>query len=80
MKLARSMFYEASPGQSPAGVDRRNGAPFKAWVLPNAMAQVRRRLSAAEVEAACVEALREGVHSADVVLNIPGPPRPGGGD
>jgi hypothetical protein len=54
------------------------------------MAQVRRRLGAAEdgerqmvdiltavltdglgaVEAACAEALREGVHSADVVLNI----------
>jgi transposase len=68
----------------------RNGAPFKAWVLPNAMTQVRRRLAAAEdgdrqmvdilsavltdglgaVEAACAEALREGVHSADVVLNI----------
>ena len=68
----------------------RNGAPFKAGVLPNAMAQVRRRLGAAEdgerqmvdiltavltdglgaVEAACAEALREGVHSADVVLNI----------
>jgi hypothetical protein len=68
----------------------RNGAPFRAWVLPGAMEQVRRRLAAAEdgdrqmvdilaavltdglaaVEAACAEALGNGVHSADIVLNI----------
>jgi hypothetical protein len=35
----------------------RNGAPFKGWVLP-------------AFEATCQEALREGVHSADVVINI----------
>ena len=78
----------------------RNGAPFKHWVLPAAIEQVRRKLRAAPdgdrqmveilgavltdglpaVEAACAEALSEGVHSADVILNIlarrrdPGPP------
>ena len=78
----------------------RNGAPFKAWLLPAALEQVRRKLAKAPggdrqmvdilsvvltdglaaVEAACAEALAEGVHSADVVLNIlarrrePGPP------
>ena len=78
----------------------RNGAPFKDWVLPGAIARVRRKLKAspdgdrqmvdilgavltdglAAVEAACAEALADGVHSADVVLNIlarsrdPGPP------
>jgi hypothetical protein len=78
----------------------RNGAPFKHWVLPAALEQVRRKLRAAPdgdrqmveilgavltdglpaVEAACAEALNEGVHSADVILNIlarrrdPGPP------
>jgi transposase len=68
----------------------RNGAPFKAWVLPGAIERVRRKLKAAPdgdrqmvdilgavltdglaaVEAACAEALSDGVHSADVVLNI----------
>jgi len=68
----------------------RNGAPFKDWVLPAAMARVRRRLAAVDdgdrqmvtiltavlsdglgpVEAACAEAMRDGVHSADVILNI----------
>jgi transposase len=68
----------------------RNGAPFKDWLLPNALERIRRKLGSAEdgdrqmvdilttvlsdgltaVEAACAEALREGVHSADVVLNI----------
>ena len=68
----------------------RNGAPFKEWVLPAAMEQVRRRLARSgdgnrqmvdiltavlsdgllAVEAACAEALAQGVHSADVVLNI----------
>jgi hypothetical protein len=78
----------------------RNGAPFKAWLLPAALERVRRKLAKAPggdrqmvdilsavlidglaaVEAACAEALAEGVHSADVVLNIlarrrePGPP------
>ena len=68
----------------------RNGAPFKNWVLPSGLDQVRRKLAGAAdgdrqmvailaavlsdglpaVEAACLEALREGVHSADVILNI----------
>ncbi|RYI28189.1 MAG: IS21 family transposase [Acetobacteraceae bacterium] len=68
----------------------RNGAPFKDWLLPAALARVRRKLAGsadgdrqmvsilgavltdglAAVEAACMEALSEGVHSADVVLNI----------
>ena len=68
----------------------RNGAPFKDWLLPNALERIRRKLGSAEdgdrqmvdiltavlsdglpaVEAACAEAWREGVHSADVVLNI----------
>ena len=68
----------------------RNGAPFKDWLLPNALERIRRKLGSAEdgdrqmvdilsavlsdglpaVEAACAETLREGVHSADVVLNI----------
>jgi transposase len=68
----------------------RNGAPFKDWVLPAGLAQLRRRLAGAadgdrqmveilaavlsdglqDVEAACVEALGQGVHSADVILNI----------
>jgi transposase len=68
----------------------RNGAPFKDWLLPAALARVRRKLAGsadgdrqmvsilgavltdglAAVEAACAEALGEGVHSADVVLNI----------
>jgi hypothetical protein len=69
----------------------RNGAPFKDWVLPAAMERVRRKLAGADltavltdglpaVEAACAEAITQGVHSADVVLNIlarqrdPGPP------
>jgi transposase len=78
----------------------RNGAPFKAWLLPAALERVRRKLAKAPggdrpmvdilsavltdglaaVEAACAEALAEGVHSADVVLNTlarrrePGPP------
>lgn len=78
----------------------RNGAPFQDWVLPAALAGVRRKLRSVRdgdrqmvevlgavltdglsaVEAACAEALKEGVHSADVILNIlfrqrdPGPP------
>src|SRR5690242_12278089 len=68
----------------------RNGAPFKNWVLPAGLEQIRRKLAGsadgdrqmvailaavlsdglAAVEAACLEALSEGVHSADVVLNI----------
>ena len=68
----------------------RHGAPFKAWVLPAAIEQVRRKLAGtndgdrqmvdilaavltdglAVVEAAGAEALAQGVHSADVVLNI----------
>lgn len=68
----------------------RNGAPFKDWVLPAALARIRRKLAAfddgdrqmvdllsavltdglAAVEAACAQALREGVHSSDVILNI----------
>ncbi len=68
----------------------RNGAPFKDWVLPAALEQVRRKLTGSDdgdrqmvailatvltdglpaVEAACAQAISEGVHSADVVLNI----------
>jgi hypothetical protein len=68
----------------------RNGAPFKDWTLPNAIAQVRRRLAEDRdgdrqmvdilaavlcdgmpaVEAACAEALAQGLHSADVILNL----------
>ena len=68
----------------------RNGAPFRDWVLPPAMAVVRRKLKGASdgdrqmvailgcvvtdglavVEAACREALDQGVFSAPVVINI----------
>ncbi len=68
----------------------RNGAPFKDWLLPAGLEQIRRKLAGTAdgdrqmvgiltavlsdglpaVEAACLEALREGVHSADVVINI----------
>jgi transposase len=76
----------------------RNGAPFKAWVLPGALDRVRHKLAGSNdgdrqmvkilaavlddglvaVEAACSEALGEGVHSADVVLNILARRRPVG--
>jgi hypothetical protein len=68
----------------------RNGAPFKDWVLPQAMAAIRRKLKGSDdgdrqmvqiltcvrddglqaVEAACREALDQGVHSAPVIINI----------
>ena len=68
----------------------RNGAPFRDWVLPSALAAVRRKLKGSDdgdrqmvqilscvredglqaVEAACREALDQGVHSAPVVINI----------
>ena len=68
----------------------RNGAPFRDWVLPTAMAAIRRKLKSAHdgdrqmvsilscvsadgiaaVEAACREALEQGVFSAPVVINI----------
>jgi transposase len=68
----------------------RNGAPFKDWVLPDAIEGVRSKLANVKkgdrqmvdiltavltdglpaVEAACAEALAQGVHSADVILNI----------
>src|SRR5271167_1158188 len=68
----------------------RNGAPFKDWVLPAALEQVRRKLAGSDdgdrqmvailatvltdglpaVEAACAQAMSEGVHSSDVVINI----------
>jgi len=68
----------------------RNGAPFKDWVLPPAMAAIRRKLKGSDdgdrqmveilaqvpddglqaVEAACHEALDQGVHSAPVIINI----------
>lgn len=68
----------------------RNGAPFRDWVLPAAMAAIRRKLKGvsdgdkqmvsilgcvstdgiAAVEAACREALDQGVFSAPVVINI----------
>ena len=67
-----------------------NGAPFRDWVLPAAMAAIRRKLKGvsdgdkqmvsilgcvsadgiAAVEAACKEALDQGVFSAPVVINI----------
>ncbi len=69
-----------------------NGAPFKVWILPAALDQVRRRLAGSSdgdrqmvkilaavlsdglpaVERACLQALAEGIHSADVILNILG--------
>jgi transposase len=78
----------------------RNGAPFKDWVLPASLENVRRKLRGSDdgdrqmvailaaalddglpvVEAACAEALSQGVHSSCVILNIlarkkdPGPP------
>ena len=68
----------------------RNGAPFKDWVLPGALEQIRRKLQGSSdgdrqmvkvlgavltegmptVQKACAEALSQGVHSADVILNI----------
>ena len=68
----------------------RNGAPFKDWVLPQAIDRIRRKLGGSDdgdrqmakilalvredglaiVEAACAEALVEGVASADVIINI----------
>ncbi len=68
----------------------RNGAPFQNWVLPAAMAGVRRKLKSVSdgdrqmvailgcvagdgivaVEAACQEALVQGVFSAPVIINI----------
>jgi transposase len=68
----------------------RNGAPFRDWVLPSALATIRRKLRGTDdgdrqmvqilscvredglpaVEAACREALDQGVHSAPVVINI----------
>ena len=68
----------------------RNGAPFRDWVLPTAMAMIQRKLKSvsdgdrqmvsilgcvsvdgiAAVEAACREALDQGVFSAPVVINI----------
>ncbi|MBV9566352.1 MAG: IS21 family transposase [Bradyrhizobium sp.] len=68
----------------------RNGAPFKGWVLPQALERVRRKLAGSDdgdrqmakilatvlsdglpaIEAACAEALAEGVSSADVIINI----------
>jgi transposase len=68
----------------------RNGAPFRDWVLPSALAAIRRKLRGSDdgdrqmvqilscvredglpaVEAACREALDQGVHSAPVVINI----------
>jgi hypothetical protein len=68
----------------------RNCAPFRDWVLPQAMAAIRRKLKGSDdgdrqmvqiltcvrddglqaVEAACREALDQGVHSAPVIINI----------
>ncbi len=70
----------------------RNGAPFRDWVPPQAMAAIRRKLKGSDdgdrqmvqiltcvrddglqaVEAACREALDQGVHSAPVIINILG--------
>ena len=43
----------------------RNGAPFRDWVLPAALTD-----GLAAVEAACAQAMAEGVHSSDVIINI----------
>lgn len=68
----------------------RNGAPFRQWLLPASVEQVRRKLKAAEdgdkqmvtilgwvltdglaaVDAACQEALDQGVFSSAVIINI----------
>ena len=68
----------------------RNGAPFKNWVLPSSLEQVRRKLRGSDdgdrqmvailaavledglpaIEAACSEALTQGVHSSSMILNI----------
>jgi len=68
----------------------RNGAPFKNWVLPASLENVRRKLRGSDdgdrqmvailaaalsdglpvVEAACTEALSQGVYSSCVILNI----------
>jgi hypothetical protein len=68
----------------------RNGAPFKAWVLPAALARLRGKLTGSDdcdrqmvailaivlmdglpaVDAACAEAISEGIHSSDVIINI----------
>ena len=63
----------------------RNGTPFKHWLLGASLERLRRKLrdrqmvkvlsavltdGLAAVEAAYAEALGDGVHSADVVLNI----------
>ena len=68
----------------------RNGAPFRNWPLPPAMASIQRKLKGSDdgdrqmvqiltcvttdglaaVEAACREALDQGVHSAPVIINI----------
>jgi transposase len=68
----------------------RNGAPFKNWVLPASLENVRRKLRGTDdgdrqmvailaaalsdglpaVEAACAEALGQGVYSSSVILNI----------
>jgi transposase len=74
--------------RKPGGL--RNGAPFKNWVLPSSLENVRRKLRGSDdgdrqmvailaaalsdglpaVEAACAEALSQGVHSSSVILNI----------
>src|SRR6516225_4835621 len=68
----------------------RNGAPFKNWVLPASLENVRQKLRGSDdgdrqmvailavalsdglpaVEAACAEALSQGVPSSSVILNI----------
>jgi hypothetical protein len=58
----------------------RNGAPFKDWLLPSGLERVRRKLAGvADGDRQMVAILssvlsdglpREGVHSADVIINI----------
>lgn len=72
------------------GPSERTNAPFRNWLLPPALATIRRKLQGTDdgdrqmvqilscvaddglpaVEAACREALDNGVHSAPVVINI----------
>jgi hypothetical protein len=54
-----SCFARRNLGLLPPGA-LRNGAPFKDWLLPAGLA----------VEAACAQAMSEGVRSSDVIINI----------
>ena len=88
--LARKPGALRSEPANAIGPRERTNAPFRNWLLPPALAAVRRKLTGADdgdrqmvqilscvaddglpaVEAACREALDNGVHSAPVVINI----------